>query len=558
MATPKTTVWMADFETTTDPADCRVWAWGLANVETAQTVWDVEMGTDIESFLDRCRRLSPAHVYFHNLGFDGSFIIDHLLRHGFQHTQHSNALGKGRFTTLISALGKFYSITVMWENGRRTEFRDSLKKLPMSAAAVAGAFKLKQVKGSIDYDAPRPVGHQLTREERAYLATDVLIVAQALRMQFAAGMVKLTVGADSLADFKAIMGREVFEKMFPVLPESMDSEIRSAYRGGFTYADDRFKGKLTGGGRVYDVNSLYPSVMYDRLLPYGEPVWCEGLPSPTADRPLSIVSVTFTARLKPDHVPCIQIKNSGFFSSTEYQREILEPVTLMATNVDLALWEDHYDLDVLAYNGGWLFHGVSGVFKDFIDKWMKVKAESEGGMRTLAKLQLNSLYGKFATNPNVTGKYPVMEDDIVKLKMGPEETRDPVYTAMGVFITAYARDVTVRAAQAHYPHFAYADTDSLHLLMDEDPATLEVHPSRLGAWKFEYAFDSAMYIRAKAYVEHLSTGEYITHVAGLPDQVAKQVTFSDVVEGKVFHGKLVPKRVPGGVVLEDVGFTLHL
>ena len=240
----------------------------------------------------------------------------------------------------------------------------------------------------------------------------------------------------------------------------------------------------------------------------------------------------------------------------------------MITNVDLALWQEHYDMEILSYNGGWMFQGVQGVFCDYIDKWMEVKANNEGGLRDIAKLMLNSLYGKFATNPDVTPKIPVFEDGVVKLRLGPEETRNPVYTAMGVFITAYARDYTIRAAQQHYDVFAYADTDSLHLLIDGDPDTLDVDPNKLGAWKFEYAFDSALFVRAKAYIEHLVPGQgkindkhpsgYVTHIAGLPDKVAEKLSFEDFTNGRVFEGKLVPKRVPGGIVLQDAGFTLNL
>ena len=44
------------------------------------------------------------------------------------------------------------------------------------------------------------------------------------------------------------------------------------------------------------------------------------------------------------------------------------------------------------------------------------------GLRTIAKLMLNSLYGKFALNPNVQGKYPVLDNGIIKYELG--EKRD--------------------------------------------------------------------------------------------------------------------------------------
>ena len=557
MATQKRSVLVADFETTTKPDDCRVWGWGLCDVEKATSAWDVEIGTDMDSFIERISKVQST-CYFHNLKFDGAFLLDWLFNNGYYRVETQPR--RGEFTSLISNMGAFYSITVVWKNGKRTEFRDSLKKLPMKVSAVAESFKLPEPKGSIDYHLERPVGWVITPLERRYIAADVLIVARALKIQFDSGMKKLTVGSDSLHNFKEIMNPKLFDAYFPVLANTMDAEIRLAYRGGFTYAAKRFQKKRTRSGRVYDVNSLYPYIMYDRLLPYGEPVYTDGMPVATAERPLFIVSITFTAKLKKNHIPCIQVKNIFGTLDTEYQEIIDDPVTMTCTNVDLALWEEHYDLDILCYNGGWLFKATTGLFNEFIDKWMEIKNNNEGGIKQIAKLMLNSLYGKFVTNPNVTQKIPVFnyEKNIVQLKMGSEEIKNPVYTAMGVFITAYARDKTIRAAQEHYDVFAYADTDSLHLLMDDDPASLDIDPKKLGAWKFEYAFKSAIFVRAKAYIERKHDGEYITHIAGLPDDIAHKATFVDFKNGRRFTGKLVPKRVPGGIVLEDASFTLNM
>jgi len=543
----------ADFETTTDPKDCRVWAWGLAPIADPD---NVEFDIDIASFIGRISKHNSA-CYFHNLKFDGHFIIDWLLKHGFTHTTE-RSIARGQFRTLISDMGKFYSMTVTWWNGHQTEFRDSLKKLPMTVRRIATSFGLVEGKGDIDYDAHRPVGYEPTAEEWDYLRRDVAIIAHALREVIDEGMTKLTVASDSMAEYKRLVGDKWFARTFPTLDEKMDAEIRRAYRGGFTYRDKRFGGYVTGSGLVLDVNSLYPSVMMNRILPYGMPEFVDGIVEPSDNYPLTIFSVTFTAKIKPDHIPCIQIKGSSIFLGTEYLEEITEPTTMMVTNVDWDLYNDHYNINVVYYGGGWRFKATRGMFDAYINKWSKIKAESTGGKREIAKLHLNSLYGKFASNPNITSKIPVLKDGAVKYVRGEDETRPPIYTAVGVFITAWARDLTIRAAQENYATFAYADTDSLHLLQDEPPETIEVHPSKLGAWKLEYTFQSAYYIRPKAYLERKYTGEYVTHIAGLPEKVAETLTFDSLVPGTILHGKLHPKSVPGGVVLKDVPFELKL
>ena len=571
MSGDKRSEYVADFETTTTPEDCRVWGWGLANIHTAETVWDVELGTTMDWFLSRITE-EDSVTYFHNLRFDGVFIVDRLENDGYQWVEENPR--PGEYTTLITDQGAWYSMTVAWRNGKRTEFRDSAKKLPMTAERVGKAFKLDEQKvkvGKDFYHLPRPIGHQLTMQERTYIAHDVLVIAKAMRVQLGQGMTKLTVGADALNEYKNVVGKKVFQKLFPILPETMDAEIRRALRGGWTYADTRFQGNIVGEGRTYDVNSLYPYVMYSRKLPYGEPVWCEGLPEPTKDYPLFLVSITFTAKLKKNHVPCIQVKGSSRFVNTEYQRVIEDPITLMVTNVDLELWEEQYDMDILAYNGGWLFKAQPGFFHAYIDHWMEIKINSTGGLRELAKLMLNSLFGKFGTNPEKAGKRPVLKDKVVQFEQLPPKMENPIYTAMAVFITAYARAITIRAAQEHYPWFAYADTDSLHLLIDHDPPTLDIDPSKLGAWKREYRFSQALFVRAKTYTEvafpgechdddedheHNPAGCHITRIAGLPVNITKTMRFEHFQPGTTMHGKLVPKRVPGGVILIETDFTM--
>lgn len=554
--------WMADFETTTTADDCRVWVWGACSIGNVNIF---QYDKTVDSFLEWCWEYDRL-VFFHNLAFDSAFFMDAMMKEGYKWVAENPR--PGQFTTTISNMGKFYSIEVTWANGVRTEFRDSMKKLPMSVASVAKAFGYDEGKGDIDYHLPRPVGYEPTPEEIDYLRRDVQIVAKALREQIEQGMTRLTVGSDSLAEYREIMTAKLFERFFPVLSDDMDAEIRAAYRGGFTYADSRFSGKRQGAGKVYDVNSLYPYIMYDRLLPYGTPEFFDGKPFSTKERPLWISSITFVAKLKKNHIPCIQVKNNHLYLGTEYQTEISEPTTLYCTNVDWELWSKHYNITVISWNGGWAFTGETGLFNDYIEKWMHVKETTTGGMRQIAKLHLNSLYGKFATNPNVTSKRPVLENGVVKLVLNDPETRNPVYTAMGVFITAYARQLTITAAQENYDTFAYADTDSLHLLTLEKPDNLEVHGSKLGAWACEGAFDEALYMRAKAYCEHMVEDEhgnrvdyYSVHIAGVPDNITRNLTLDDLdlknpQEGKFFAGKLSPKRVSGGIVLEDVGFTL--
>ena len=75
----------ADFETTTVEDDCRVWSWGIIQVGKLQNYVD---GISLDGFMSHISERA-AHIYFHNLAFDGTFILDWLLKHGYRWTKEN-------------------------------------------------------------------------------------------------------------------------------------------------------------------------------------------------------------------------------------------------------------------------------------------------------------------------------------------------------------------------------------------------------------------------------------------------------------------------------------
>ena len=60
---------------------------------------------------------------------------------------------------------------------------------------------------------------------------------------------------------------------------------------------------------------------------------------------------------------------------------------------------------------------------------------------------------------------------------------------------------------------------------------------------------------AKTYIEK-SKNELNIKCAGMPDNLKQYVTLENFNEGLKLEGKLLPKRVKGGVVLEATEFTM--
>lgn len=548
-----------DFETTTDPSDCRVWAFGICEIGNPD---NFQYGNTIDGFMRWCQEMVNPTCYFHNLKFDGEFILHWLFENGFKWVENRKDLDTKTFTTLISDKGQFYSMEIcFFRQGKeriQTTIYDSLKILPFSVAEVAKGFNLPLSKLELDYDSVREYGHELTPHEIEYLKADVEIMARALHILFEQGLNKMTQGSNALANYKETVGKKNFGKWFP--PPAYDHDIRQSYKGGFTYCDPRWKGLDIGEGIVLDVNSLYPSVMYYRPLPYGEGIFFKGKYEPDKIYNLYVQMFTCQFELKENHIPTIQLKNNLSFIPTEYLTSSDgEDVTLCLTSVDLELFFEHYDVYNIEYHSGWKFKSTIGLFKDYIDYWNKVKMEStlngNKAMRTLAKLMLNALYGKFALNPRVQGKFPVYENGLVKYKLLPEETREPIYIPVGTFITAWARYKTITSAQKVYDRFLYADTDSLHLIGTELPEGLEIDPVKLGAWKHESTFTRARFLRQKSYIEDIDGKLNIT-CAGMPERCYQYVTWDNFREGMRYSGKLQMQHVTGGIVLKDIDFTI--
>lgn len=571
---------MFDFETSTEAwlskdDKARVWAGCITTIEEDPKVLHID--NSLDDFMSHLIKLGNIEGYFHNLKYDGEYIIAWLFEHGYKLVKNNKRKNK-TFEVVISDTNQWYELTIYHKvfNKRyvKTTIFDSLKKIPLSVKDIARAFKLPEQKGEIDYDLYRPVGWLITDEEKDYIKKDCIIVAKALFIQFEKGLTKMTIGSDAMGYFKSDITPKGFKYLFPVLPLEVDNDIRKAYKGGFTYTNPKYIGKEIPSISL-DVNSLYPSVMYGNMgmLPYGLPVKFKGKYKYNEKYPLYIQKFSCSFKLKKGYIPTIQIKNNLYFMPTDYLTDSKGIVDLTLTNPDLELFFEHYEASNIEYVSGYMFRGALELFREYIDYWGHIKATSTGGLRQLAKLMLNSLYGKFATNPKKVNKMPYMEDGKVKYKDLPPDYDKPVYTAMGAFITARARAYTISNSQKLIKHWVYSDTDSMYLTdinEEELSKIVEIHPTKLGAWKVEHHITRGKWIKAKTYIieaeeevkEDNPTGLKIT-CAGMPDRIkgkiistGSQNAFNVFRVGSEFTGNLKTSRVAGGAVLKQTTFKI--
>ena len=128
-----------DFETTTKLDDCRVGGYGIRQLYNKN---NLIIGNTMDEFMKWCESVK-ADLYFHNLKFDGSFIVNWLLHNGFTYSKTPQAK---TFNVLISKMNSWYMIDICYGyKGKRklhTVIYDSLKKLPFTIKEVAKAFNL--------------------------------------------------------------------------------------------------------------------------------------------------------------------------------------------------------------------------------------------------------------------------------------------------------------------------------------------------------------------------------------------------------------------------------
>lgn len=572
---------IADFETTTDPNDCRVWAYAICEVGNQE---NLIIGNNIDDFMEFCaNRKENYKILFHNLKFDSQFIMTWLFQNEFKHTREQSERKTRTFNTIINDKGLYYQIEVIFQrtgkNINKVTFQDSEKLLDMGVEDIAKTFKLPFSKLKIDYHEYRKPGHELTKEEIEYIKNDVKIVATAIEFFYANGLDKMTIGACALSDYKKTIKEVNFKRFFPSTTiQEFDREIRQSYKGGFTYLNPKFKDKIIKDGIVLDFNSVYPSIMYDELLPYGTPIFYTGKYEHDEFYPLYIQMIKCQFELKKGKIPTIQIRHGADFSGSEYLTSSnYEERTLCLTSVDLELFLQQYDVYNIQYLSGWKYKAANGLFHDYVEKWYKVKVkakeEKNWGMYQIAKRMLNALYGKFGTLPKFVSKNPELNKENV-IVYGEDDIiyRDGMYLAMASFITSHARARIINAAQKVTDdynegksniEFIYADTDSLHLKSKnfEKPAYFEYDDLELGKFKVEKEFKRAKYLRQKCYImDCKEPGEKdfqkkIT-VAGMPKGCYQYVTFKNFKIGARYQGSLKAHSVSGGVVLSEVDFTI--
>lgn len=547
----------------------RVWAVGISEIGTDNFyIYD-----SIEDFNFALDNFSVnAVIYFHNLKWDLEFFISYWSKIGWSFndmkvTKMYEKPSKHCINYLITDTGVVYMASFRNSKNKIIEFRDSYKILPFSVEYIGEHVSgMKKLKGSIDYTKKRPCGYKMNAVEKNYLKHDVMIMNIALNKFFNKykNLDKvLTIGSYALKNFKEETGfkSKLYKRYFPKIED--DVFFRRAYKGGWCYVNDKIQDipLYNLDGQVYDVNSLYPYVMTLEY-PRGDPIPINEFDSILKSEYPYYVEFEATFHLRKNKFPFLQDKNT-LFSRYSHVKETDIPLNMVLSRPDFEIFNECYEADYFQFIKGYYFKEVCSPFIPYIEKWFSEKKEAklknDKVSLIFSKLMLNSLYGKFAQNPIKYSKNIIVDENSYHYETFEDLGRGG-YIVIGAYITAYARSITVRAANKNYKKFLYSDTDSVHL--SGKAVGIEIDKYKLGAWDNESSFDRCRMVRQKTYIEGLGE-KYVIKCAGMPVNVKKVFLekykhdpLKYFTYGLSLNGKLMRKKVEGGQYLYPSTFRI--
>ena len=354
----------------------------------------------------------------------------------------------------------------------------------------------------------------------------------------------------------------------------LEGFIRQAYFGGNSQIFVKGKDRLVKEGYHYDMNSQYPYAMKN-MMPTGNPIF-------TNNKDINYYKLGFVlAKITP---PTKEVLTNLFIQTRNEDGSISCPRDTFyeyISTVDLKQGLQYgYKAEI--------FCGVNfpdaceegEIFGQFVDTLYKIKSTSTDPVeKQIAKLSLNSTYGKFAQKEQeytiklaskdavkeILSKYHYtylseISDELTLIKSGPrinsklkrlyktysefnnnnedlnnldtfvKQRGIPTAVQISAIIAAYAR-TSINIYKNIPDNIAIAsNTDSLIL---SKPLPNELIGTELGQWKLEHHFKEGVFVRPKLYCYvDVNNNELIRKASGVVAGYLKYQDYLNLAKGK--------------------------
>lgn len=283
-----------------------------------------------------------------------------------------------------------------------------------------------------------------------------------------------------------------------------------------------------------DAVSHYPTQMVSDWIPFGNALY----EKPVDHEYTTIVYPSGYLKLKDGKLPYIQWNSKGqclaYHWITDYESgQYVEDCCLNGTHAFWAdEWEiikecyDFYDVDISKTVYILLTENVQ--LKSYITMLFEGKKNNKGTKRQYYKILMNSLYGKFLSNPK--GKKVTYQNGIREII--EDNDRAMFYLPLGSWIAMRGRVRLFQLMLTLDPDdVLYCDTDSIIYKGNRDiPVDIG---KELGQWEKEAVGIDVYIVGPKTYQE-IRDGKTITKCAGINEDIRESIPFGELKEGDVY------------------------
>lgn len=460
-------------------------------------------------------------IYAHNGGkYDNRYLLNHLKGEGYEISN-----------IMYIQNGLIFDVKI----GKKTfKVRDSIHLLQGSLKSLCESFNVEHKKREFDLKTWIKTGCPVTDELREYLKDDCISLYEVL-LKFNSTFdtkIKLTIASTAFnalleTTYKNIKLKKLCSNM---MTKEEEDFVRCSYKGGRVEVFSREAENVYS----YDVNSLYPFVMHNFNYPFGKKLIQEGEECNKSIK-LGLLGVCECLIKAPEmYIPYLAVR---------YEDKLMFPYGHWSDKLtSLEIIEARkrgYEIKIIK---GIFWNNKGRLFKNYVDEYYSIKQNSEGAKKAIAKLFLNSSYGKFGqkrSNKRIKSESEMIKSgtDINKVESfdggflySVEETSyqnrsvNPIYAT---FVTAYARHVLYLGFEhvmSKGGKIFYCDTDSIktNVEMDKDFIDSEI----LGKWKDEGFFEQCIFVSPKLYCME-GEKEKIFKGKGIPKSELEKLSKTD-------------------------------
>lgn len=484
------------------------------------------------------RKYNYYKIYAHNMAkFDIIFLMKYLVK-------------LGKIKPIIHN-GKFISVTIVYGDNEQyqIEFKDSILLLLYSLKSLCNSFKIEEVKSIFPHlfvndknlgyigDVPRiedfieisdsdyrdyKKSHNiwsLKKEAIKYCKIDCVSLYKIL-YKFNEMVFKLFSLNIHQYPTLSSLAFDIFRSNFmkkiniPKLSGKIANDIRSGYTGGSCdvfIPQSKPKVKI----KCLDVNSLYPFIMVNSCLPVGTPNYFKGDILKIDPNAFGFFYCKINAPNNIEH-PILQtkVKING----------ITKTIAPIGTWEDILFSEEMKNALKLGYKinvlWGYSFNSEN-IFKDYVNFLYNLRLQYPKSdlMNFIAKILLNSLYGRFGMNDNfdsidvipkefyadfenkfldfIIDRVEVGDYWIIFFRCENTSANRNVSVSISSAITAYSRINMSQYKNNPKINLYYTDTDSVYT--DSDIVVSFIHSKQLGKLKLENISKDVIFLGPKMY-----------------------------------------------------------